>query len=99
MGYLGVKTLVAHLAARRSSGASTPACTSSPASDGWTGDREELLQPDLSKWNNDRAPPRFEMRGIRKAFGATVALDGVDLAVRRARSARSSARTAPARAR
>ena len=25
--------------------------------------------------------PRFEMRGIRKAFGATVALDGVDLAV------------------
>ena len=27
------------------------------------------------------APPRFEMRGIRKAFGATVALDGVDLSV------------------
>ena len=27
------------------------------------------------------AAPRFEMRGIRKAFGATVALDGVDLAV------------------
>jgi ribose transport system ATP-binding protein len=27
-------------------------------------------------------PPRFEMCGIRKAFGATVALDGVDLAVR-----------------
>ncbi len=26
-------------------------------------------------------PPRFAMRGIRKAFGATVALDGVDLAV------------------
>ncbi len=25
--------------------------------------------------------PRFEMRGIRKAFGATVALDGVDIAV------------------
>lgn len=25
--------------------------------------------------------PRFEMRGVRKAFGATVALDGVDLAV------------------
>jgi ribose transport system ATP-binding protein len=25
--------------------------------------------------------PRFEMRGIRKAFGATVAVDGVDLAV------------------
>jgi ribose transport system ATP-binding protein len=25
--------------------------------------------------------PRFEMRGIRKAFGATVALDGVDFAV------------------
>jgi ribose transport system ATP-binding protein len=28
------------------------------------------------------AAPRFEMRGIRKAFGATVALAGVDLAVR-----------------
>ena len=27
-------------------------------------------------------PPRFEMRGVRKAFGATTALDGVDLAVR-----------------
>ena len=27
------------------------------------------------------AAPRFEMRGIRKAFGATVALDGVDLSV------------------
>jgi ribose transport system ATP-binding protein len=26
--------------------------------------------------------PRFEMRDVRKAFGATVALDGVDLAVR-----------------
>jgi ribose transport system ATP-binding protein len=26
--------------------------------------------------------PRFEMSGVRKAFGATVALDGVDLAVR-----------------
>jgi ribose transport system ATP-binding protein len=26
-------------------------------------------------------PPRFHMRGVRKAFGATVALDGVDLAV------------------
>ncbi len=29
----------------------------------------------------DAAPPRFAMRGIRKAFGATIALDGVDLAV------------------
>jgi ribose transport system ATP-binding protein len=26
--------------------------------------------------------PRFEMRGVRKAFGSTVALDGVDLSVR-----------------
>src|SRR3954470_11199950 len=26
-------------------------------------------------------PPRFAMRGIRKAFGATAALDGVDLSV------------------
>jgi ribose transport system ATP-binding protein len=28
------------------------------------------------------AIPRFEMRGVRKAFGATVALDGVDVAVK-----------------
>jgi ribose transport system ATP-binding protein len=28
------------------------------------------------------APPRFEMRGIRKAFGATIALAGVDVEVR-----------------
>jgi ribose transport system ATP-binding protein len=27
------------------------------------------------------AAPRFEMRGIRKSFGATVAVDGIDLAV------------------
>jgi ribose transport system ATP-binding protein len=27
------------------------------------------------------APPRFEMRGIRKVFGATIALGGVDLSV------------------
>ena len=27
-------------------------------------------------------PPRFEMRGVTRRFGATVALDGVDLAVR-----------------
>ena len=26
-------------------------------------------------------PPRFAMRGIRKAFGATIALGGVDLSV------------------
>ena len=30
----------------------------------------------------DAAPPRLRMSGIRKAFGATVALDGVDLEVR-----------------
>jgi ribose transport system ATP-binding protein len=29
-------------------------------------------------------PPRFAMRGIRKAFGATIALDGVDLSVNEA---------------
>ena len=28
------------------------------------------------------APPRFDMRSVRKAFGATVALDGVNFAVR-----------------
>ena len=43
---------------------------------------KELLEPDLVEMSSERAsPPRFEMRGIRKAFGATVALDGVDLSV------------------
>jgi ribose transport system ATP-binding protein len=38
--------------------------------------------PDLpADGEGHTAPPRFEMRGIRKAFGATVALAGVDLAV------------------
>ena len=29
----------------------------------------------------DNSPPRLQMRGVHKAFGATVALDGVDLHV------------------
>jgi ribose transport system ATP-binding protein len=32
--------------------------------------------------SGDNSETRFEMRGIRKAFGATVAVDGIDLAVR-----------------
>jgi ribose transport system ATP-binding protein len=32
--------------------------------------------------NMTDSTPRFEMRGVRKAFGGTVALDGVDFAVR-----------------
>ena len=35
------------------------------------------------------APPRFEMRGVRKAFGPTVALAGVDLDGARRRSVRA----------
>ena len=51
---------------------------------------KELLQPDLSQMAEaSDAAPRFEMRGVRKAFGATVALDGVDLAVARRRGLRA----------
>src|SRR5262245_4024754 len=35
---------------------------------------ETMIQPPAT-------PPRFEMRGIRKVFGATVAVDDVDLSV------------------
>ena len=88
MGYLGVKTMVDHLQGRPvekriDTGAQliTRDRMSDPAV-------KELLQPDLSRWLND--PPSrdlarqrtFEMRRVRKAFGGTVALDGVDLAVR-----------------
>src|SRR6185369_7665601 len=40
---------------------------------------EELIGPPPLAGALDR---RFDMRGVRKTFGATVALDGVDLAVR-----------------
>src|SRR5919109_1471165 len=35
----------------------------------------------MTKQGPVSTPPRFEMRGIRKTFGATVALAGVDLSV------------------
>jgi len=44
----------------------------------------------------DAKRPRLEMRGIRKVYPAVVANDGIDLAVRRARSTRYWARTARA---
>ena len=50
MGYLGVKTMVAHLKGSRSRSASTPACSWSRASNMDDPDVKELLQPDLSKW-------------------------------------------------
>ncbi len=40
----------------------------------------------------------LEMRGIRKVFGATVALDGVDLAVRPGSVLALSGKMGPARA-
>ena len=39
--------------------------------------------PETVRLNADTTPaPRFEMRGVAKRFGATVALDGVDFSVR-----------------
>ena len=96
MGYLAVKTMVAHIKGqpvekRIDTGVhvATPDNMEQPEMQG-------LLHPDLRP--NERTP-RFEMRGIRKAFRATVAFAGVDLASRKGKSAGSSARTAPARAR
>jgi ABC-type sugar transport system ATPase subunit len=39
--------------------------------------------------------PLLRMTRVRKRFGATIALDGVDLYVRRAKSSGLSARTGP----
>jgi len=40
----------------------------------------------------------LELRGIRKAFGKTIALSGLDLSVREGEVQRSSVKTAPERA-
>ena len=89
MGYLGVKTMVAHLKGQpveKRIDTGVRLITRERMNDP---DAKELLQPDLSKWLNAVSAPRFEMRGMRKAFGATVALDGVDFAVARRRGLRA----------
>src|SRR5262249_31059581 len=40
------------------------------------------MAEEVTERRRNGSPARFEMRGVRKAFGATVALDGVDIAVR-----------------
>ena len=77
MGYLGVKTMVAHIRGEpveRRIDTGVRLVTRDNMNDA---DAKELLHPDLSRWLKTVAAPRFEMRGIGKAFGATVALDGV----------------------
>ena len=44
----------------------------------------------------EAAPPLLAMHGVVKRFGGVQALRGVDFDLRRARSMRCSARTAPA---
>ena len=90
MGYLAIKTLVAHIKGqpverridtgvqRRHAREHGPAGDQIAAASG----SREMNAAAMS------AAPRFAMRGIRKAFGATVALDGVDLSVARRRNLR-----------
>ncbi len=91
MGYLGVKTMVAHLSgqpieARIDTGRARSKWTDATAADcRWLSLRcvELPAEPDpVEMAEAVSAAPRFEMRGVRKAFGPTVALDGVDFAVR-----------------
>ena len=92
MGYLGVKTMVDHLQGRpvekridtgaqlvtRDRDVTIPPSRSccSPISSSMV----EAVTPPSRGFGE--AGAQFEMRGVRKAFGGTVALDGVDLAVR-----------------
>ena len=83
MGYLGVKTMVAPPRGQPVESASTPASRSSRRRTWTTPAIEGAAQP------ADREVPRRRMSdaglrvaGIAKRFGATVALDGVDLDVR-----------------
>ena len=96
MGYLGVKTMVSHIkgekverridtgvrvVGKRGHG---PARGEGAAQAGSRSMAEEAVAfgaPDLG--------PRFEMRGIRKTFGATLAVDGVDLVGRARRGVRA----------
>ncbi len=101
MGYLAVKTMVAHLKGQPVEKRIDTGVHVATHDNMDTPEMKALLQPDLAKVTQPpaAAPHRFEMRGIRKAFGATVALDGVDLSVAAGEICGLSARTAPARAR
>ena len=83
MGYLAVKTLVAHIKGEQvEKRIDTGVHVATQREHGAAGD--EGAGPPGPGEMTDAAtplPPRFEMRGIRKAFGATIALDGVDLSV------------------
>ena len=83
MGYLAIKTLVAHIKGEQverridtgvAGGDEREHGSARDEGTGSSGPREMSSTPAA-------APPRFAMRGIRKAFGATIALDGVDLSV------------------
>ena len=55
--------------------------------------------PQLPMTDSTSTAPRLVMRGVRQQFGATLALDGVDLGSAAARCSRWWGKTAPARAR
>ena len=104
MGYLGVKTMVAHLRGEKvEKRIDTGAVLVTPENMDQPGDQGTAAAGPFAMAEVASAtggPPRLAMRGIRKAFGATVALDGVDSRGRLpARCTRWWARTAPARAR
>ena len=83
MGYLAIKTLVAHIKGEKvERRIDTGAEARHARHDGRARDQGAAQARSLEVAEAVAAPaPRFEMRGIRKAFGATVAVDGVDLAV------------------
>ena len=105
MGYLAVKTMVAHLKGqpvekRIDTGVhvATKDNMDDARDEGAAGaGPEEVI--DLADSSGEGRATRFGMRGIRKSFGATVALAAWISPSPPARSAGSSARTAPARAR
>ena len=83
MGYLAIKTLVAHIKGEQvERRIDTGVHVATPREHEAAGDRRAAA-PGTREMTDApaAAPPRFAMRGIRKAFGATVALDGVDLSV------------------
>ena len=82
MGYLGVKTVVARLKGQPVERRIDTGVRVVSRADMDTPEAKALLKPDLDRWLKAKlTTPRFEMRGIRKTFGATVAVDGVDVSV------------------
>ena len=84
MGYLAVKTLVAHIKGEKvEKRIDTGVHIATQGEHGGAGD-EGTAQAgplEVAEVNQAATAPRFQMEGVRKAFGATVAVAGVDFHV------------------